>query len=218
MRYTILAILILSLLFAVQLNAQSKALPLTMSAFVPGTGEILLGKTTRGGIMLGTDLLALTAWLASGREINNLTESYKQYAKTYAGIPDEVQDSYYQHIQQYLSSDDFNDAQILGARNYYLIYGYNPEAYQQYVDENTYSPEEAWDWQSAEHQAHYRSLRFRTQSTKMYKNLSLGAMLLNRFVSLIDVALISKDPEKPSPVYFSTSENGGLMLNYNLEF
>lgn len=218
MRYTIFILLILSLLFAVQLSAQSKALPLTMSAFVPGTGEILLGKTTRGGIMLGTDLLALTAWLASGREINNLTESYKQYAKTYAGIPDEVQDSYYQHIQQYLSSEDFNNIQILGARNYYLIYGYNPEAYQQYVDENTYSQEEAWAWQSAEHQAHYRSLRFRTQSTKMYKSLSLGAMLLNRFVSLIDVALISKDPEKPSPVYFSTSENGGLMLNYNLEF
>ncbi len=218
MRYTILVILLLSLLWAVQLEAESKALPLAMSAFVPGSGEILLGKTTRGGIMVGTDLVALTAWLATGREINNLTASYKQYAKSYAGIPDEVQDSYYQHIQQYLNSDDFNNTQILGARNYYLIYGYNPEAYQEYVEENTYSPEEAWAWQSAEHQAHYRSLRFRTQSTKMYQNLSLGAMLLNRFVSLIDVALISKDPQKPTPLYFSVQENGGLMLNYNLEF
>ncbi|MCB5223669.1 MAG: hypothetical protein GX135_00920 [Candidatus Cloacimonetes bacterium] len=218
MRYTLLVIILLSLLFAVPLNAQSKALPLSMSALMPGSGEIILGKTTRGGIMVAADLVALTAWLATGREINNLTSSYQQYAKTYAGIPDEMSDKYYQHIQQYLSSDDFNNNQILGARNYYLIYGYDPQAYADYVAENTYSEDEAWAWQSPEHQAHYRSLRYRTQSTKMYQNLSLGVMLLNRFVSLIDVALISRDSQKPTPVYFSPLENGGLMLNYTLEF
>ena len=78
--------------------------------------------------------------------------------------------------------------------------------------------EEAWSWQSSYHQDQYRSLRFRTQTAKMYRSLSLGVMLLNRVISLIDVALISRKPGQPTALYFTPLESGGLMLNYRMEF
>lgn len=189
-----------------------------MSAALPGSGEIALGKSTRGGIMLGTDLLAITAWIATGREIGNLTDSYKLYAKVYAGIPDGMNDAYYQTIQQHISSDAYNQDQIMNARNFYLISNYNPEGYAIYIAENTYPEEEAWFWQSSEHQANYRALRYQTQTVKMYRNLSLGAMLLNRAISFVDVALITRNPDKPTALYVTPLESGGLMLNYRLEF
>ncbi|HOY83929.1 MAG: hypothetical protein LHW45_09330 [Candidatus Cloacimonetes bacterium] len=210
--------LVLALLIALPLAALPKIAYLGMSAALPGSGEIALGKSTRGGIMLTTDLLALTAWLATGREIDNLTGSYRKYAEVYAGIPENMSDSYYQVIQQYISSDEFNQLQTLEARNFYLIYNYDPAGYEAYLAENTYSAEDAWAWQSSEHQDQYRSLRFRTQTVKMYRSLSLGVMLLNRVISLIDVALISRNPDQPTALYFTPLESGGLMLNYRLEF
>ncbi len=211
-------LLILALTLALPLCALPRIAFLGMSAALPGTGEIALGKSTRGGIMLGSDLLALTAWLATGREISNLTASYKQYAQVYAGIPPDMPDSYYQAVQEFPGSDEFNASQIMNARNYYLIYNYDPEGYEQAVAENTWSEDEAWAWQSSEHQDKYRALRFRTQTVKMYRSLSLGAMLLNRAISLIDVALISRDPDQPTALYFTPLQSGGLMLNYRLEF
>ena len=213
-----LLFLTLALLLALPLAALPKVAYLGMSAALPGSGEIALGKSTRGGIMLTADLVALTAWLATGREIENLTSSYKSYADAYAGIPEGMPDSYYQDIQQYISSDAFNQVRILEARNYYLIYNYDPAGYAAYLAENTYPEEEAWSWQSSYHQDQYRSLRFRTQTAKMYRSLSLGVMLLNRVISLIDVALISRKPGQPTALYFTPLESGGLMLNYHMEF
>ncbi len=211
-------LLALALLLVLPLAALPKLAYLGMSAALPGSGEIALGKGTRGGIMVVTDLVALTAWLATGREIDNLTSSFKTYAEVYAGIPEGMPESYYQVIQQYLSSDDFNLLQILEARNYYLIYNYDPDGYAAYLAANTYTDAEAWAWQSADHQEQYRALRFQTQTTKMYRSLSLGVMLLNRVISLIDVALVSRDPSKPTALYFTPLQTGGLMLNYRLEF
>ncbi len=211
-------VLIALLLVVLPLSALPKIAYLGMSAALPGSGEIALGKSTRGGIMLTTDLLALTAWLATGREITNLGNSALSYAQIYAGSPEGMPESYYQGLQNYLSSDEYNQLQILEARNYYLIYNYDPAGYEAYLAANTYPDDEAWSWQSAEHQEHYRSLRFRAQTTKMYRSLSLGVMLLNRAISLIDVALISRDPDAPTALYFTPLREGGLMLNYRLEF
>lgn len=213
-----LLLVILALLLALPLCALPKIAYLGMSAALPGSGELALGKSTRGGIMLGTDLVALTAWLAAGREITNLTNSSKLYAQVYAGIPEGMPEAYYQDIQKYLSSDEFNQFQTMNARNYYLIYTYDPEGYLAYLADNNYSEDEAWSWQSSEHQAKYSALRFRTQTNKMYRSLSLGVMLLNRAISLIDVALISRNPDQPTALYFTPLESNGLMLNYRLEF
>ncbi|HNQ44642.1 MAG TPA: hypothetical protein PKI59_09425, partial [Candidatus Cloacimonadota bacterium] len=130
--------------------------------------------------MIAADLLALLAWSGYQKESLDLANSSKRYAEIYAGVPSNNDERYYQHIQQYYSSDDFNSFQEMMARNFYLIYNYDPEGFADYLAANLYSDEEGWQWQSPEHHSRFRSLRKQRQKARMYQNLALGALLLNR--------------------------------------
>lgn len=205
-------------LVALPLAAVPKIACVGASALLPGSGELLLGRPNRSAVLLTSDLLALTSYIATGRHRDDLTRSFKQYALTYAGVAINNDDQYYQHIQQYLSSGEFNQFQELMARNYYLIYNYDPEGFDTYLAANTYGEDEAWSWQSDKHFRKYRALRSKTQKAKMYQNLSLGIMLLNRAISVIDVAFIHPGSNRPTALYFSGLGEGGIVLNYRLEF
>ena len=189
-----------------------------MSAALPGSGELMLGRPVRGGILLGEDLVKIAEFIGNGNEVDDITRSYKQYENVYAKATLSDNDQYYQHIQQYDSSASFNAYQEMMARNYFLIYYYDPAGYEEYMQNNTYSADEAWDWQSSQQHAHYKSLRIDRQKTKMYHNLCLGVLILNRAVSMIDTAFISKDSGGDTPIYFTPTKELGLMLNYRLEF
>jgi len=215
MKRFIFFLLILSI---VPLAALPKLSYSAASAILPGTGELALGKTTRGAIMLSTDILVWGSFFALEKEKDNLTDTYKQYAVVYAGAKSGMPESYYQNLQNYISSDDFNRYEELFARNYYLIYSYNPEGYEEYILANTYSDEESWSWQNQTYQDHYKKLRRRTQKAKIYQNLSIGALVLNRVVSVIDVSLINKKTNRPLSIYFTPTSNNGLMFNVQLEY
>lgn len=215
MKRFIFFLLILSI---VPLAALPKLSYSAASAILPGTGELALGKTTRGAIMLSTDILVWSSFFALEKEKDNLTDTYKQYAVVYAGAKSGMPESYYQNLQNYISSDDFNRYEELFARNYYLIYSYNPEGYEEYILANTYSDEESWSWQNQTYQDHYKKLRRRTQKAKIYQNLSIGALVLNRVVSVIDVSLINKKSNRPLSIYFTPTSNNGLMFNVQLEY
>ena len=215
MKHLVFLLLILSIM---PLAALPKMIYSATSAILPGTGELALGKTTQGAIMLGADILVWSSFFALEKEKDNLTDTYKQYAKVYAGAPENMPASYYQNLQNYISSDDFNRYQELFARNYYLIYSYNPEGYEEYILANTYSDEEGWSWQNQTYQNHYKKLRRRTQKAKIYQNLSVGALLLNRVVSVIDVSLTNQKAKEPLSIYFTPTSNNGLMFNVQLEY
>jgi hypothetical protein len=149
---TLVLLLVMTYVFALPRIAY-----LGMSAVLPGSGELLLGRNTRGAILMGSDIIAISSLLATGRQVENLTNSFKQYANVYAGVPFSENDRYYQHIQQYFSSDEFNQFQEMMARNYYLIYQYEPELFEEYIIANTYNADEAWQWQSTEHHRHYKN-------------------------------------------------------------
>ncbi len=206
------------LLICLPLMALPKIAYVGMSALLPGSGEMMLGKPVRGGILMGADLVTIAAYLGTGRQMDDLTRSYKQYAYVYAGAPNTGSDQYYQHIQQYSSSAAFNEYQEMMARNYFMIYYYDPAGYEDYIQDNTYSEDEAWEWQNSEYHKHYKQLRNSRQKAKMYNNLCLGVLLLNRAVSMIDTAFISKGSRNETPVFFTPTGDLGLMLNYRLEF
>jgi len=186
------------------------------SLALPGSGELLLGERTRGGILLGADLLSIYAFSKTGTEINRQRDTYKQYALLYAGVPLNMPQNHYQAIQNYPSSDYYNDIQEMMARNYYLIYNYDPAAYEDYLSRNTYQGNEAWNWQTDAAWQEYKNQRVRHQRTKMSHNLALGIMLFNRVFSSIDSALLSG--KKHGTVYLSPMGQEGAMLNYRIDF
>jgi hypothetical protein len=188
------------------------------SLALPGSGEFLLGETTRGATMLGVDIVSLYAFFATNKEIDRQMDNYMQYANIYAGVPLGMPQSQYQAVQDYISSDFFNDRQEMMARNYFLITYYDPAAYAEYLAANTYNGIESWEWQSEAEWNEYKSMRTRVQHTKMSHNLVLGIMLLNRTISAIDSALLSRKNDSAGTVYFSPSGAEGIMLNYQLNF
>lgn len=199
--------------------AQSKLLYVGMSAILPGSGEIALGKTNRGATLLALDILSMAGFYHTGNEIDYAKSSYKQYALAYAGVPMDRSDNYYQRIQDYYSSTEYNTFQELRARNYYLIYLYDPESFEEYMAANIYSGDMTWEWESDANWKQYQSLRGKHQKAKINNNFFLGVLILNRLVSVIDVTFINRHKSTPSgSISFSPLPEKGLMLNYNLEF
>ncbi len=214
-----LLLLLLVTLLTIPLSALPRIAYVGMAAALPGSAELALGKPTRGGIMIAADLLAILAWSGYQYEANDLADSFKRYAEVYAGVPVNNDERYYQHIQQYYSSDEFNSFQEMMARNYYLISNYDPDGFADYLAANLYSGEEEWQWQSPEHHSQFRSLRKQRQKARMYQNLALGALLLNRGISMVDALFLSgRNKDSDVSFYFSVTPERALLLNYRIDF
>lgn len=211
----VLRTIILLILFSLLCTA-ALALPrmayVGASLAVPGGGEMLLGRETRGGTLMAVDMLAIYAFIATNREIDHQQEKYKNYAHEFAGVPIDMPNNHYQAVQDYISSDYYNNIITMMGRNYYLISNYDPEAYEQYLAANIYTGEEQWRWDSDDNWNTYKKMRKRVQKTKMNHSLSLGIMLLNRVASAIDSAILSRREGKVI-IYFTNSGNTGVMLN-----
>lgn len=188
------------------------------SLVLPGSGELMMGHNTRGAALMGIDLLSIYAFVTTQQEIDRQIDNYMRYAEVYAGVPYGMPRKHYQAIQEFPSSDYYNELQEMVLRNYYLIYTYDPEKFAEYMDLYLFQGDEEWNWQSNEHWTDYQNMRARHQRTKMSHNLALGIMLLNRAVSAIDSAILSGKLNKHGTVYFSPSGTEGLMLNYQLDF
>ncbi len=213
LRLSLICILLL-LLASGKLWAQGRLAFIGMSALVPGSAEIAMGKTNRGVTLLLSDVLATYSFFKTDHDMDLQKDSYKQYAFSYAGVPLSMPQNHYQAIQDYISSESFNDFQDMQARNYFVIYHNDVQAYIDYMEANTYTGEESWEWQSAMHWETYIDMRKTHQRIKIKHNLAFGVMLLNRAISVIDTAILSKDMN-----LFATPHGAdGLMLNYEMRF
>ena len=201
-------------LTAAPLWAQPKLAYIASSALLPGTGELALGKTNRGTALLASELLALSAYVKTASDMDQQKDSYKRYAQHYAGVDAAMPLSHYQVVQDYFSSDDFNKFQDMMARNYFVIYHNDVQAYLDYMNANTYQGQEAWQWQSQMHWESYQDMRKKHQKTKINHTLALGIMLLNRAISVVDVAILNADGG------FQARPSGpdGVLLGYELHF
>lgn len=218
------AILLISL--SLPLAGLPKIAHVGMSAVLPGSGQISLGKVNRGAVMLTADLLSISMMLQSSAEIRSLERSYTELARVYAGVESAPDDRFWQDMQRYRSSDEFNQRQEMLARNYYLLYltpndeySYNDylQMYQEYLAANTYGEDESWNWESDIQWKKYRNTRADYQETKLLKNLFIGLMIFNRVLSVIDVAFINP-PGEAQRLYLTPSGETGLMLNYQMGF
>ena len=212
MKRTILLIAIL--LVCGLLMAQSRLTYIGMSALLPGSGELAMGKTNRGIVMIAADLLAAYSYFKTDNEIDLQRDQYRKYAYVYAGVSEDMPLNHYQYVQEYISSEDYNDYLEMIARNYYLISNYDPEGYADFLQSESFSSEEMWAWQSAAHWEKYKDMRKTHQKTKINHTLSIGLLLLNRAISVVDTAILSRNLQ----LYARPSGMDGLMLNCELRF
>lgn len=198
MKKLLLSLLVLTLLTPI-LAQSTEAKPVSIrraviySALLPGAGEIYAHSYNKGAFFLGVEAAILFSYFRLDSERQWKIDSYKEYAASFAGVPVCDNDDVYRRLQHYLSSDEYNKGVEQDARNYFLIYLNDEEAYQEYVDANVYTGDDTWQWASQAKWERYKELRGEKQDLEIYAKFALGAALINRVISIIDAARTARN-------------------------
>lgn len=220
-----MAILLAILMLSSALHAgenKSAAKAMLLSAVVPGTGQAYLGSYTKTGIFLTTELLLLGTTMRLNNEVDWSIDRYQNFAHNQVGTPVGSDKTTYQNLQNYISSDAYNADMEHDAWAYFVLYYNDIASYQQYVEENRISEDEAWDWGDYETWKKYRNYRSDKQNMEMYSNLAVAAVVLNHIVGVIDTALTASSQKKKNRthgIYLDPDmQNNGIRFGYALKF
>ena len=192
-----------------------------MSAIFPGSGHKYLGKNTRAGIFMATDIMSILALIIFNREENMIVDSYKMYANKNAGLRLDARDELYEFAHSYMSMTEYNIGVYRLARDWFLIRPEvpNTQGYHAYIERWLLPEEDSWSWENDHDIRQYRSIRSDKQKYELYGNFTVGALLLNRIISAIDSAIQTNKINRNSQVYAIPENNGkGISLIYEYRF
>jgi hypothetical protein len=221
MRLAFLILLTVLLVLLIPLQAKSVPKAMLLSAVMPGTGEIYAGNLSRGVFFITTDLLILFNANRYGSEVKWLQNSYKQFAFSKAGIPKNRDSDYYNLIQKWYSSDDYNAEMELYFRNLGLYETNNPDQYDESIELYRIDGDYTWQWQNTRDWTKYKNIRRDKQTMVMNQKLAIGAAIANRVISAIDAAYLTKTQNRRINTSFNIEPdfiNNGAILNCTLEF
>ncbi len=193
------------------------------SALVPGLGEMYSQSYSKGAIFLAAESAVIFSYFRMKSERDWAINSYKQYAFSVVGVPKDMDDAYYQLIQNYMSSEEYNDNIIRDARNYFLIYNTDPEGYEAYLEANLISEENSWHWDNNSEWSEFIKLRLKKQDYEIYSNFAFAAAILNRIISVIDSAMGVKKFNRSRQYIGKLSvqpdwNKKGMKINYEYRF
>ncbi len=165
-------------------RAQEKKSPrLAMfgNLLIPGLGHQYIGRNNRAFTYLATESLLIFGMVFSEGYSRKMYRNSRSYAWRYANTTctREPENEYWKIIgnKHFLSSDEYNNVMEL-----------NAEYDEKYVEEN-----ERWYWEHEDYQKEYRGIRQNATRFHIVSSFFLGAMILNRVISFIDVRIASKD-------------------------
>ncbi|MCD4817694.1 MAG: hypothetical protein K8S23_03255 [Candidatus Cloacimonetes bacterium] len=217
-------VILLSILVFVSLYLHSQKVStvkaIAFSAVLPGSGHLYLQKNTKAGIYFASEIGIVFSYFRFKSEKEWATNSYKKYAHSMTGLDLNSSESKYQSLQEYYSSSDYNTMVRTYARNMYLVFTNDPESYYEFLDENLKPEEEGWHWQSEDNWHKYKDLRYKKQDYEILTNFAVAAFFLNRFISVIDVAISSRKINKAfrNLSFAPDFKNNGMKMSYGIKF
>ena len=223
MKKTILIFLLISLALALIGKEVSIKKAMLYSALVPGLGEMYTQNYSKGAIFLAAETAIIFSYFRMQSERDWAINSYKQYAFSVVGVPKDMDDAHYQLIQNYKSSEEYNDDIIRDARNYFLIYNTDPEGYEAYLEAHLIPEENSWRWDNNVEWFKYINLRLKKQDYEIYSNFAFAAAILNRIISVIDSAVEVKKLKRSEQYLGKLSvqpdwNKKGMKINYEYRF
>lgn len=223
MKKIILTFLFISLLLTLVGKEVSVKKAMLYSAVVPGLGEMYTQNYSKGAFFLATETAIIFSYFRMQSERDWAVNSYKQYAFSLVGVPKNMDDAYYQLIQNYMSSEEYNDNIIRDARNYFLIYNTDPEGYEAYLETHLIPEENSWHWDNNGEWIEYIKLRLKKQDYEIYSNFTFAAAILNRIISVIDSAVEAKRLNRSGQYLGKLSvqpdwNKKGMKINYEYRF
>lgn len=187
MRKTFFLLSLMVLIVSSNLVAEKSKLQAALySAIVPGTGELYAGSKTSGSISLATEAFLWLGYVGSNKQAAWIADDFKQYALAYAGTDIiDGSDQYYDLLQNYASSTDYNNNVYIYGRYYLNSAGWTEQEYDEFIANNLYVGNEAWNWSDEDKRMHFGDLRQDRNKFKIISQFCIGAMVVNRIVSVV---------------------------------
>lgn len=164
--------------------------PILASAIMPGWGETILGKKNEARaffIIEGSLWASYLGFNYFGHKIEYSTRSFA--VKHAEANPTRRDEEYFDNLEIYYSSDDYN-LEIERDASYY--YPNDPERQQEYIKENSYFDDDEWQWDTLSSQIYYWQRRRAGREDLRRASFMTGFMLINRIVSIINVVVFSE--------------------------
>ena len=170
---------------------KSPAVGMLANLLLPGLGHCWMGdqKTALG--YLTAEALFIFGAFATNEHSHGLNNSAHAFAFTYANVRggEAANDFFWENVGKTLDSDGLNQSRALG--------------YNQFMDLNRASdldkylaPNLQWRWIDESYRKQYNDLMKKSLKYKVASNFFLGAMLLNRIVSFVDIRVASRHDGK----------------------
>lgn len=191
--------------------------PFLKSALIPGWGQLSLG-SNYGYAMLTSETLFWSTYLYNKNEQTLKTNNSYDYALRFAHInPGKYSSEYYRDMTKFNSSGfDAGGFNAFVRQTAIELYQYDPVAQQAYIDENKYSDELNWAWDSTQHRAKYSGMRKDILELKDQAQIFTGLIIANHVISGIDMLRQRKkwNNVHSSIQYYRKTPT----LNVNIEF
>jgi hypothetical protein len=172
------------------------------SALLPGLGQLRHGQKTVGTAFLLGEIASWTAYITYRVQKDDREERYVEYAERFAGIEDaEGQaDEYYGYLARYDRSgepggpDSYNEVEVRQlARD---LYPDDLARQQQFIEENSITGPQAWDWESDARRFEYESLRIGAESADHDAEFAIAALAIGRIVSVMHAIWFTAEREE----------------------
>ncbi|RLC48277.1 MAG: hypothetical protein DRH57_02485 [Candidatus Cloacimonadota bacterium] len=202
-------VLIFSLCYAEQKKSIKKAI--LLSALLPGLGEYYAKNTSNAIIMGSAETLIWLSYYKIGKEIDLAEKDYIKFAHYYADISaNDFSEEYLQDIQDFYSSDKYN-SELKNYARYLYDGNITGDDYNNYVKKNGYYNQYSWEWDTVDHWNSYQDLRQRKKELEILSKFTIGAVIINRVVSIIDAARSVSKYNK------QISEKNNVSINFKMD-
>jgi hypothetical protein len=166
------------------------------SLLLPGLGEQYLGHTGRAKGFFVAEGGIWTAFAIFRSQGAHRKDLYKEFAEVNAGVKQRNNDDYYRIVGNYLSSDGpFSANEFVRRQARALWPGVDEasrKAREQYLQENGYFGDNSWAWPDVETLIAYQRMRKSSLDAYHRADLTVGLLLANRLLSVLDVGLLAK--------------------------
>ncbi len=188
---------------------KAKTVNILYSLILPGAGQWSMGYHNRAKFFLGTEFVLWVGYLGFNSYANVIQNNYQAYAAVYGEA----------------NSSGKNDQYWIDIGSADNIYSFNERKLRDRADDAIY-PETAayyWQWDSRESRKSYNNLRVKEHDWEQRATFMVGAFILNRVVSAIDVIRLIRRENKEvdnrlSRMFFNytTNQAGSGVYQLNL--
>ncbi len=184
------------------------------SALIPGWGEISQGSSS-GYFLLAAEAFLWSSIFYFNEEEDLLLRESFNYAVKYAHIDPDAgfDDQYFYNLTRYNSSGYES-----GGYNAYIVEQAegidDPVERQEFIENNIYSDDLFWEWDSKENRRQYGIKRKDSTHYTDYAKAVTGVIIANHFISAINSVRINKKNRVDVNISFNSELDPVLQISY----